>query len=505
MSKLQITACEAPLVSAAEMRALEQAAVAAGTTEGALMEQAGAGLAEMVSHWLEMTLMPAAVIFCGKGHNAGDACVLARHLLERGWRVELRAAFPPETWRPLARAKFERIAEKVKLVALESEALPTDRHLLLVDGLLGTGTGGALKEPVRTAARMLNRFREQHRGDTLAIDLPSGLDADTGAADPDTVRADVTATLGFPKQGLCAPGAEDFAGRIVQVPLALPLPDKAAARAQCVTPPLLRPLLPLRPFSMHKGQAGRVGILAGSRGLTGAARLAAAGAVAAGAGLVTLFCPHEVYEILAASCPPEIMVRPVHSCREVMAWNLDAVGAGPGLGSTPPSYLVNLLRDDPRPLVVDADALNAMAAHGVTLAGRAGGPRLLTPHPGELARLTERFCPGGGAVALAAQMDAVVLSKSARSVVVSHEAPPLYNTTGHPMLAKGGFGDVLTGFCTAFAAQGMDFRAAAALGSWLLGETTRWAGRSEEEGYTPSRLLERVRASFDGLRRGSRA
>jgi hydroxyethylthiazole kinase-like uncharacterized protein yjeF len=301
------------------------------------------------------------------------------------------------------------------------------------------------------------------------------------------------------------PGAEDFTGRIVHVPLALPWPDNCEARAQCVTPPLLRPLLPRRPFSMHKGQAGRVGILAGSRGLTGAARLAAAGAVAAGAGLVTLFCPHEVYEILAASCPPEIMVRPVHSCCEVMAWNLDAIGVGPGLGPTPPPCLVNLMRDDLRPVVVDADALNAMAAHGVSLSGRTGGPRLLTPHPGELTRLTARFCPGGRAASLALQMNAVVLSKSARSVVVSAEAPDLYNPTGHPMLAKGGFGDVLTGFCTAFAAQGMDLRAAAALGSWLLGDATRWADGAEETGYTPSRLLQQVGASVDFLRRGSLA
>ncbi len=502
MSKLQITACEAPLVSAAEMRALEQAAVASGTTEEALMEQAGAGLARVAAGTAtgkERT----AVVFCGKGHNAGDACVLARHLLDRGWRVELRAAFPPETWRPLAGAKLREIAERVRMAPLEAEAPAGGGELLLVDGLLGTGAGGALKEPVLTASRVLNRFREQHRGELLAIDLPSGLDADTGAADPDTVRADVTVTPGFPKQGLCAPGAEDFTGRLVHVPLALPLPDKAEERAQCVTPALLRPLLPRRPFSMHKGQAGRVGILAGSRGLTGAARLAAAGAVAAGAGLVTLFCPHDVYEILAASCPPEIMVRPVHLCRELMAWNLDAIGTGPGLGGTPPAELAALLRDDPRPVVVDADALNAMAAHGVSLAGRTGGPRLLTPHPGELARLTDRFRPGGTAAELAAQMDAVVLAKSARSVVVSSGAPAFYNTTGHPMLAKGGFGDVLTGFCTAFAAQGMDFRAAAALGSWLLGDATRWAGHSEEQEYTPSRLLQQVGASFDWLRRGS--
>ena len=279
-------------------------------------------------------------------------------------------------------------------------------------------------------------------------------------------------------------------------------------RDRWITPAMLRPLLKRREFGMHKGQAGRVGLVAGSRGLTGAARLAATAAVAAGGGLVTLFCPHDVYDILAASCPPEVMVRPVHSCREVMAWHLDAVGIGPGMGPAPLSYMATQLANDPRPLVVDADALNAMAAHKIAPCGQGSGPRLLTPHPGELARLGETFgTPGRDpADALAALPGVTVLSKSARSVVVAAGEPRLINTTGHPMMAKGGFGDVLTGFCTTFAARGMGLRESAALGSWLLGhaaELARLKDGDAVESFTPSRLIEMTGPALASLRSGA--
>jgi len=491
------------LVSAAEMRALEQAAVAAGTTENALMEEAGAGLAAVVRQFWPRA--GAAIVFCGKGHNAGDACVLARHLLRDGWQVELRAAWPAESWRPLASAKLADVAGHVKFRAADDEAAPPARPLLLVDGMLGTGAGGPLREPLRAAARTMNLLRSRMAADSLAIDLPSGLDASAGAANEHTVRADVTATLGYPKHELIAPGVEDWTGRLAVVPLSLPAPDNAAGRPQFITPVMLRPLMERRAFSMHKGQAGRIGIVAGSRGLTGAARLAAAGAVAAGGGLVTLFCPHDVYEVLAAACPPEVMVRPVHSCREVMDFNLDAVGIGPGMGGTPTGYIARLLRDDPRPVVIDADALNVMSAHGISLEGRTGGARLLTPHPRELARLAARFASAAAdpAAVLAAQMNAVVLRKAARSAVLSANHAPQYNTTGHPMMAKGGFGDILTGFATAFLARGLSASHAAALASWVLGKAAEEARRTDcdcPEAFTPARLLETTGPAFASLR-----
>jgi len=157
--------------------------------------------------------------------------------------------------------------------------------------------------------------------------------------------------------------------------------------------------------------------------------------------------------------------------------------------------------------VVDADALNVMAAHGVSLTGRSGGARLLTPHPGELARLAQAFAPGAEdpAKALSAALGVTVLNKSARSAVIEAGRPVSYNTTGHPMMAKGGMGDVLTGLCTTFAAQGIALHDAACLGSWLIGfaaEQARLADGDAPEAFTPSRLIEMTAAAFGALRRG---
>jgi NAD(P)H-hydrate epimerase len=495
------------LINAAEMRALEAAAVEAGTSEEMLMDEAGAGLAAVVRQFYPRA--GAAVVFAGKGHNAGDACVLAGHLLESGWTVEVRASWPEGAWRPLARKKWEAIKARVTPAPVESGSTPQGRPLLLIDGLLGIGTGGSLKSPVREACCMINRLRERHFAEVLAVDLPSGMDADSGASDDDTVVADITATLGYPKSGLCAPGAEKYTGRLALVPLRpLPCPENAESRDRLITSDMLRVLLRARPFTMHKGQARRVGIVAGSRGLTGAARLAATAAGAAGGGLVTLFCPGDVYEILAAACPPEVMVRAVRSCLEVMEFPLDAVGVGPGMGTAPLPYLASLLRDDPRPVIVDADALNALAGSNVSLSGRKGGPRLLTPHPGELARLAAAFVPDTAdpAKVLAEAWNVTLLSKSSRSAVISAGQPVTYNPTGHPMMAKGGMGDVLTGFCTTFAAQGMGLHDAACLGSWLIGfaaEQARVLDGDAPEGFTPSRLIEVAAAKgFAALRRG---
>jgi NAD(P)H-hydrate epimerase len=197
-----------------------------------------------------------------------------------------------------------------------------------------------------------------------------------------------------------------------------------------------------------------------------------------GGGLVTLFCPHNIYPILAAACPPEVMVRPVNSCLEIRDFHLDAIGIGSGMGNAPLPYLTELLFHDPRPVIIDADALNALAAGPWLADGSAkfAGPRLLTPHPGELARLIKTWNPALAGQPRRAQAQAftdafpvTLLAKSARSLVIEKNLPAAWNSTGHPLMARGGMGDVLTGFLTTFAAQKMPLYHAAMLGSWLIG------------------------------------
>ncbi len=488
------------LVTAEEMRLAEAAAMATGVPEEALMDAAGAGLAAELFRFLPRGR--GAVIFAGKGHNAGDACAVAAHLLDAGWMVELRSVWPGAEWRPLAHKKWQAVRDRVTVAALEA-ALPPWADVL-IDGLLGTGARGPLHGEMRVACVAMNRLRERHGLETFAIDLPSGLDPDTGSVDAAAVVADVTAALGFAKVGFVCPGAEDFTGRLAVVPLpGVSAPAVAAGRGALALPVDLCQLLPRRSFSMHKGQAGRVGIVAGSSGLTGAARLASMAACAAGGGLVTLFCPREVWPVLAATCPPEVMVKAVSSCLEVMDFHLDAIGIGPGMGQAPLPYLADLLMRDSRPVIVDADALNAMALGRISLAGRAGGARLLTPHPGEWSRLASAF--GWAEVnELTESWRIDVLAKSARTKVHSPGCAPLYNTTGHPAMARGGMGDVLTGFLAASASQGMPLRDAAALGSWLLGrgaELALLAGETEAS-LTPTAVMRHATTgAFAELRR----
>lgn len=497
------------------MRALEAAAQAAGRSEASLMEEAGAGLARVLRLWKKAphTL----VIYAGKGHNAGDAFVAARHLLENGWRVAVREIFPRSEWRPLTHQQWERIADR-----LSPDPRPTERPVLL-DALLGLGAQGSLREPVRTACREINARRREHHGWTVAIDGPTGLNLDTGEADPDTVVADLTAAIACVKPGLLADSAVDVIGRlaVVPVPVLEPPPRPTAKPNQpallsssVLTPYTLRTSWPPRPYSLHKGQAGRVTLIAGSRGFTGAAWLSATAAVKGGAGLVTLGAPADIYEPVAAAAPPEVMVRPYQHPAEALEWTADVLAVGPGLGALADEAFLQRLCDDTRPVVLDADGLNGLARLGTPerLPEFFPAPRpwLLTPHPGEMARLLGAWKPEAltsnrlsQARALAEACQLTVLLKGSRTVIATPGRPAAFNTTGHPGMASGGMGDVLTGLCAALLAQGATPFLAAGLGSWLLGRAAELQlaqpGTSPES-LRASDLIHALGAAFEALR-----
>ena len=247
-----------------------------------------------------------------------------------------------------------------------------------MDGLLGIGSDGRLRDPIVFACREINELRLAREAQTLAIDLPSGLNADTGEVDPDGVVADITATIGSAKTGLVADGALDHIGRLSVVPV--PGLDSRGGfeegSDEVLVPRRVRGLLPKRRrFSMHKGEAGRVGIIAGSPGYAGAARLCSAAAVVGGAGLVTLFVPSAIHDVCAASAIPEVMVRAYRTFEEIdLAPDVFAIG--PGLGGDPAAAIPRWLRTVPKPVVIDADALNALAHAGLTCEPLDAGPRL---------------------------------------------------------------------------------------------------------------------------------
>ena len=499
------------IVSCAEMRAIEERAFAAGTSAAALMEEAGALMARAV-----MQFFPepgACRVFVGKGHNGGDALVSARRLAEMGWRIDLHEVFPREALAPLTRRKLDAALAARELFLVSNSAPHPVRPCIVLDGLLGIGSQPGLREPVRQAAREINRLRREAGFAVFALDVPSGLDADTGEADPDAVVADFTLCVGFAKRGLLADEAPDFAGRLAVLPLA-GFPAQAHEALETVATPFqLARLLPPRRFSLHKGDCGRVGIVAGSRGFTGAALMAANAAVRAGAGLVSLFVTPDIYPIAASAAMPEVMVTPLECYLAVLERPLDALAIGPGLGFGDGEDILEVIGSFKGPMVVDADALNLLAKNPQPLL-RAAGPRLLTPHPGEMARLF----PAGAQLArretaeqfLQSQAESrfpvTLLLKGARTLVA--QAQPggglriSWNTTGHPGMASGGMGDVLTGACAALAGQGLALFDAARLGAWVCGraaERALAAGESQES-LAATDLLAQFGRAFRDLR-----
>jgi NAD(P)H-hydrate epimerase len=499
------------------MRALEAAALAGGLTEDSLMEEAGRGLAAAV-----MAILPrpaAVVIVAGKGHNAGDALVAARHWIEAGWPVVVEAAFPESEWRPLLREKWGRVAGRL------TAGTPASGRLIVVDGLLGLGSGRGLRPPVLDACRRINALRRVRHAAVVAVDGPTGLDFDTGEADEDAVRADVTVTVAVAKRGLLAERAVDHVGRLAVAPVAALEPPSAAGReedAEVLTPNLLRSRLPApRPFDFHKGQAGRILVVAGSRGFVGAAQLCSSAAVHGGAGLVTLAVPVSVQDVAAARVCPEVMVHGYRGWSELAEVPADVLAVGPGLGRRDDEGLAAWLARETRPSVIDADALNALAALGAggdeRLAGLAraalSGPgRLLTPHPGEMRRLLSAWHPSLLEASRADQARGVsnawgcaVVLKGARSLIAAPGHPLAHNSTGHPGMASGGMGDVLTGLCAALMAQGCRAREAGCLGSWLLGRAAESAlrqGVASPDSLRASVVLNELGRAFDALRYG---
>jgi NAD(P)H-hydrate epimerase len=280
-----------------------------------------------------------------------------------------------------------------------------------------------------------------------------------------------------------------------------------SAREVVATAATLAPLLPRRRFDLHKGDCGRVGIVAGSPGFIGAAVLSAEACVHAGAGLVTLHVSPEVQPLVAARVTPEVMVRATRNYLEVIEGHYDALAIGPGLGTERRDEILSVIERVPHPLVIDADALNGLAGH-VELLASCAGPRVLTPHPGEMARL-DPSAPQRSRRAtveeFTSRFPVTLLLKGARTLVGARGKPLSYNTTGTPGMATGGMGDVLTGVLAALAGQGLELYDAARLGAWLCGRAAEIAltrDDESEESLSATHVIARVGAAFHDLRSG---
>jgi hydroxyethylthiazole kinase-like uncharacterized protein yjeF len=495
---------DSPIVSSAQMRAAEEAAFARGVEVETLMDQAGAGIARAVRQFFSHPATCA--VYAGKGHNGGDALVAAEHLQRAGWKIDIHLAFPEEDCSELTRKKLQLLRESGRgLSAPNVGALRPLPPLIILDGLLGLGSKHLLREPIRTAAREINLRRREQNAFVFAVDLPTGLDSDTGERDPeDGVVADFTVAIGFAKHGLILDQVIDFVGRIEVVPLVDLPPPETKPLELLATPSSLAPLLPRRKFSAYKNQFGRVGVVAGSEGFIGAAIMTTEGALRAGAGLVELFVPKEIYPIVAAAAPVEAMVKPVRSYKDLPEENIDVWAVGPGLGLERAAEILKFIDNATQPMVIDADGLNAL--HGkIAILKRSAGPRLLTPHPGEMDRLVEsgKMSRAGRARTFCEHFPVALLLKGSRTIVCEREKPLSYNSTGNPGMATGGMGDVLTGVCAGLIGQKLSMYDAARVGAWACGraaEMSIFHSGASEESLLPRDVLNHLGQAFNEMR-----
>ena len=493
---------DSPVVSSAEIRAAEEAAFARGIEVEALMDQAGAGVARTVRKFFPTP--GTCVVYAGKGHNGGDALVAAECLQREGWKIETRLPFPESDCSELTRKKLAalRDARRDELPLVHGLAAASPSRLIILDGLLGVGTKSFLREPIRATARELNRIRLERNAVVFAVDLPTGLNSDTGEADPDSVVADFTVTIGFAKHGLIADNVVDFVGRVE----VWPMPDLEAGGARneiMATPPALAGLIPRRKFGAYKNQCGRIAVVAGSKGFVGAGLMTASGALRAGAGLVELFVPEDIYEIAATAAPPEVMVKATRAYKDLPNEKIDVWAVGPGLGNAHGARIRDLIARVEQPMVVDADGLNVLAEE-IEVLSRCRGPRLLTPHPGEMQRLVApgKMARAGLARSFCEHFPVTLLLKGSRTVVAQRDQPLSFNSTGNPGMATGGMGDVLTGVCAGLIGQGMSLYDAARVSAWLCGRSAELAifhGNSTEQTLLPSDVLDNLGRAFIDL------
>jgi ADP-dependent NAD(P)H-hydrate dehydratase / NAD(P)H-hydrate epimerase len=490
-----------PVVTSAQMRDAENAAFARGVSAEALMNHAGAGIARAVQQFFPRP--GSCLVFSGKGNNGGDALVAAARLKRAGWHTDVHLSFPESQCSDLLRKKITEFRDTPAVAAAVSvaNASETPAATVILDGLLGLGSKPPLRDPILAACREINRLRQEQGAYVFAVDQPTGLDGDSGEADRDCVIADFTVTIAATKRGLIADDATNFVGRLEVVALSdLPL-EGADETVACTAS--LRGLLPRRQFNAHKNQFGRVGIVAGSRGFAGAATMCTWGALRGGAGLVEVFVPENIYEIVAAAAPFESMVKPVKSYRALIEENIDVWGIGPGLGKDNANEIIELIQRIESPIVVDADALNIISAN-VSILKNGRRTRLLTPHPGEMKRLAgdQKISRADLARKFTSEFPITLLLKGSRTIVAESGKRVSYNTTGNPGMATGGMGDVLTGVCAALLAQSLSLFDAARLGAWVCGRAAEIAifnnGESQQS-LLPRDVLTNLRHAFGEL------
>lgn len=485
------------IVTAAQMRVLDRRAITeAHIPSATLMTNAGTGVVKAMESRFGSPTGKIVTVFCGKGNNGGDGFVVARLLRQKQASVKVLLMSDPADLSGDAKLMYRRFVRMAGVASVQSCPSSSQMQAVLsesdyvVDALLGTGLSSPVTGVYRVAIDAINAVSSERGTPVIAVDLPSGIHADTGAIMGAAVRAALTVTFGLPKLGLYVGAGIDHAGEIRIVDIGIPPSciDAVESSVSLITGEYVRRLIPRRPPSAHKGTYGHAGIVAGSVGKTGAAAMAAKAALRVGSGLVTVATPASANNVLEAKLL-EAMTAPMPETEVgtlamagldrllAFAHERSAVAIGPGLTTYPETadLIRTLTVRLEKPSVLDADALNALSRHTDLLSTCKVSP-ILTPHPGEMARLEEQATPQsvnadriGTATRFAQAYGVVLVLKGARTVVARPDGQVAICPTGNPGMATAGTGDVLTGIIVGLLAQRLSVWDAACVGTYIHG------------------------------------
>ena len=481
------------ILNAAQMREADRYTIEdIGIPSLVLMENAGRQVVAAIETTYEANLEGRVAVLCGRGNNGGDGFVVARTLLQRGVETAVFVVGAVADIKGDARVNLEILGRLGVTVVEVNDEQSWELHFsevsdctLIVDAMFGTGLRSPLSGMMETVVADINASGIP----IVSIDLPSGLSADSAHPIGDCVDASMTVTLAAPKLPLVVPPGEIYAGDIVIADIGIPrevIEGLEGPYLELLTPEYIATLIQPRAADAHKGDFGRVTVVAGSRGKTGAAYLSAMAALRSGAGLVTVATPASCLPIVA-SLAPEFMTEPLSddakgtvaadAVERVLELDQDVIACGPGLGRSPEvtQFVRGLVDRGTVPLVLDADAIVAFADDPAALVGREERHVIITPHPGEMARLIASPIEDvqanriGVATDFATTHHVYVVLKGHRTVIATPEGRVFINPTGNPGMATGGTGDVLTGMIAAWLAQLLDAEAACRLAVFLHG------------------------------------
>ena len=505
------------LVSAAEMQKMDGETIRSfGIPGRVLMENAGRGTARVLLEKFPDVQGKKLGIIAGRGNNGGDGFVVARYAAQRGITVFVYLLSTTDRVTGDARANLDLLPSlKVPVIEIPDTTGLSDHKAAMaqqdiwVDAVFGTGLNSDIRGHYREAIDLINSFDRP----VLAVDIPSGINADNGRTCGTCIRADVTVTFAFPKIGHAVFPGKTYTGTLEVIDIGIPphIADAVAPRQLLITPAKVARSLISRKPEAHKGDTGHLLVIAGSTGKTGAAAMTCLAAMRTGAGLVSLGAPESLNAVLETMLL-EVMTVPLPETGEgTLSENafgqIDrllngkrCVAVGPGLGIVADTgkLVRNLLRTCEIPMVIDADGLNNIAGHN-TILEKLKAPAVLTPHPGEMARLTglssarvqrDRI---GCARDFATATGTIIVLKGAGTVIALPDGTVHVNPTGNPGMASGGMGDVLTGIIAGLITQGYSPETSAVAGVYLHGAASdAIAATGKPTGYLAGDVIKKI-------------